>query len=72
MDFNLVSFLSLNYIGELISHLTTEYEVSSGNTFGISINFKSVSGLSYSEISSNGRADVLGIGDGLKLDVRVF
>ena len=60
-----------NYIGERVNNLTTEYDVSSENTFGISVNFKLVSGVSYSGISSNGRVDVLGIGDGLKLDLTV-
>lgn len=50
-----------------VSH-TTEYEVSSSNTLGVSMIFKSVSGPSHSGISSNGRVEVLGIGERLKLD----
>ena len=47
---------------------TTEYEVSSAKTLGVSMSFKTVSGPSHSGISSNGRVEVLGIGERLKLD----
>ena len=60
-----------NYVYDESYISTTECEVSSGNTFGVSISFKSVSGFSHSGISSNGRADELGIGEGLKLDLTV-
>lgn len=68
--------MSLIYIYDqkraILISLTTECEVSSEKTLGVSIRFKSVSGSSHSGISSNGREEMLGIGERLKVDKFVF
>ena len=50
---------------------TTDKEVSSENTFGISTSFSSVSGPSLSRISSSWRLEPFGFEDKLKQDTRV-
>ena len=50
---------------------TTDKEVSSENTFGISTSFSSVSGPSLSRISSSWRLEPLGFEDKLKQDTSV-
>ena len=50
---------------------TTDKEVSSENTFGISTSFSSVSGPSLSRISSSWRLEPFGFEDELKQDTRV-
>ena len=68
--------MSLIYIYDqkraILISLTTECEVSSEKTLGVSIRFKLVSGSSHSGISSNGREEMLGIGERLKVDKVVF
>lgn len=68
--------MSLIYIYDqkraILISLTTECEVSSEKTLGVSVRFKSVSGSSHSGISSNGREEMLGIGERLKVDKVVF
>ena len=50
---------------------TTDKEVSSENTFGISTSFSSVSGPSLSRMSSSWRLEPFGFEDKLKQDTRV-
>ena len=59
------------YYKNCITTPTTDKEVSSENTFGISTSFSSVSGPSLSRISSSWRLEPFGFEDKLKQDTRV-
>ena len=64
-------FLKTFLLQNCITTPTTDKEVSSENTFGISTSFSSVSGPSLSRISSSWRLEPFGFEDKLKQDTRV-